>query len=37
VKVEYTHQQFDLVRGAGALRDGVDDTDYLGAELVVAF
>jgi hypothetical protein len=37
VKVEYTHQRLALVRGASALRNGVDDADYLGAELVVAF
>jgi hypothetical protein len=37
VKVEYTHQRLSLVRGAGALRSGVDDADYLGAELLVAF
>jgi hypothetical protein len=37
VKVEYTHQRLALVRGAGALRHGIDDADYLGAELLVAF
>ncbi|HVH04382.1 MAG TPA: hypothetical protein VNE71_00100 [Myxococcota bacterium] len=38
LKVEYTHQELDLVRGAGsAFGHAADDADFFGAELQVAF